>query len=103
MPVSREQIFEMKEKGLKQSEIGRIVGISAERVRQIINGKSTKKERLFEIEISLTTGDVARLLNVHTNTVRRWSRSGLLKTYRVGPRRDRRFKKEDVEKFRKMD
>jgi excisionase family DNA binding protein len=47
----------------------------------------------------LSTGDVARLLNVHTNTVRRWGRSGVLKTFRVGPRGDRRFKREDVQKI----
>ena len=44
----------------------------------------------------LTARDLARLLHVHINTVRRWSNRGLLKAYRVGPRGDRRFKKEDI-------
>ena len=44
----------------------------------------------------LTTGEVARLFGVHTSTVRRWSERGLLKAYRVGPRGDRRFRREDV-------
>jgi excisionase family DNA binding protein len=44
----------------------------------------------------LTTGDVARLLNLHINTVRRWSNEGRLKAFRVGPRCDRRFKKSDI-------
>ena len=44
----------------------------------------------------MTVGEVARLLNVHTNTVRRWSERGILKTYRVGPRRDRKFRRRDV-------
>ncbi|MCL0039074.1 helix-turn-helix domain-containing protein, partial [Dehalococcoidia bacterium] len=39
----------------------------------------------------LTTSDVARLLNVHINTVRRWSNQGILKAYRIGSRGDRRF------------
>lgn len=47
----------------------------------------------------LTISEVAHLLNVHINTVRRWSNQGLLKSYRIGSRGDRRFKKDDIEKF----
>lgn len=47
----------------------------------------------------LSTREVAKLLNVHTNTVRRWSNCGMLKVCRIGPRRDRRFKYEDVISF----
>jgi len=52
-----------------------------------------------EGDIMLTPGDVARMLNVHINTVRRWSNLGVLKSFRIGPRGDRRFLKEDVDKF----
>ena len=51
------------------------------------------------IEPMLTTSDVARLLNVHINTVRRWSNQGTLKTYRIGARGDRRFRREDIANF----
>jgi excisionase family DNA binding protein len=51
------------------------------------------------IEPMLTTSDVARLLNVHINTVRRWSNQGTLKTYRIGARGDRRFRREDIVSF----
>jgi len=51
------------------------------------------------IEPMLTTSDVARLLNVHINTVRRWSNQGTLKTYRIGTRGDRRFRREDIASF----
>ena len=44
----------------------------------------------------LTTGEVARLFNVHTDTVRRWSDQGIIKAYRIGPRGNRRFRREDV-------
>jgi excisionase family DNA binding protein len=44
----------------------------------------------------LTVREVARLLNIHINTVRRWSNQGVLKAYRIGPRGDRRFKREDI-------
>ena len=47
----------------------------------------------------LTTSGVARLLNVHVNTVRRWSNQGILKSYRIGPRGDRRFNEEDIANF----
>ncbi len=47
----------------------------------------------------LTTSGVAKLLNLHINTVRRWSNEGILKPYRIGPRGDRRFIKDDVYSF----
>jgi excisionase family DNA binding protein len=47
----------------------------------------------------LTVTEVARLLYVHPNTVRRWSDAGLLKTYHIGRRGDRRFAVEDIRGF----
>ena len=47
----------------------------------------------------LTARELARLLNVHINTVRRWDESGMLKAYHIGPRGDRRFSREDVTLF----
>ena len=47
----------------------------------------------------LTVGQVSNMLNVHPNTVRRWERQGLLDSYRIGPRGDRRFRHDDVERF----
>ena len=47
----------------------------------------------------LTTGYVAHLLNVHVNTVRRWSTQGILEAYRIGPRGDRRFRRVDIARF----
>ena len=47
----------------------------------------------------LTVREVARLLNVHINTVRRWNGKGMLKAYRIGPRGDRRFSREDIALF----
>ena len=52
-----------------------------------------------EIDPMLTASDVAHLLSVHINTVRRWSNQGILKGYRVGSRGDRRFRREDITSF----
>ena len=44
----------------------------------------------------LRTGEACRILCIHSNTLRRWSEQGIVKTYRVGPRGDRRFRREDI-------
>jgi len=51
------------------------------------------------IDGMLTISEVAQLLNVHINTVRRWSNQGILKSYRIGSRGDRRFRQEDIDSF----
>jgi excisionase family DNA binding protein len=45
----------------------------------------------------LKVGEVAALLAIHPNTVRRWAAQGLIKTWRVGPRGDHRFDPSDVQ------
>ena len=51
----------------------------------------------------LTTGEAAKLLRVHPNTIRQWANKGLLHAYRLGPRGDRRFKRKDIEFFITLD
>ncbi len=55
--------------------------------------------RLSQSNGMLTVRQVARILNVHINTVRRWDDRGILKAYRIGPRGDRRFDKKDIVGF----
>jgi len=52
-----------------------------------------------EIGPMLTIREVARLLHVHTNTLRRWADQGIMKAYRIGPRGDRRFRRRDITGF----
>ncbi len=52
-----------------------------------------------EIRPMLTVREVARLLHIHSNTVRRWSDQGLIKAYRITRRGDRRFRREDIANF----
>ena len=47
----------------------------------------------------LTLSEVASLLKVHPNSVRRWTKLGLLKCYRLGVRGDRRFKVDEIDEF----
>ena len=47
----------------------------------------------------LTTSQVAKQLNVHVNTVRRWNKRGILRGFRIGPRGDRRFHRTAVERL----
>jgi len=47
----------------------------------------------------MTVREVAHFLHIHVNTVRRWSDLGVLKAYRIGPRNDRRFRREDILAF----
>ncbi len=102
----RDEVIKLREAGLTYAEIGRRLidathpqGITKERVRQILKGNSTAQKPTLNSKIMLKTGDVAYLLGVHINTVRRWSKRGILKSYRICPRGDRRFKRGDVESF----
>jgi len=52
-----------------------------------------------QMDDMLAVREVARLLHVHPNTLRRWSNNGRIKAYRITPRGDRRFKREDIARF----
>jgi excisionase family DNA binding protein len=93
------KIIEMRNAGLTYADISSKLGISRERISQIINNKNNKDSSRANTATPhpwLTTGEVSHLVNVHVNTVRRWSNQGILKSYRIGPRGDRRFRRKDV-------
>ena len=56
-------------------------------------GESKLPARLLSVD------QVAHFLGVHTSTVRRWGKNGLLKSYAIGLRNNLRFKQEDVLSF----
>ena len=51
------------------------------------------------MEELLTLREAAQVLKVHPNTLRLWDKKGMLIAVRIGTKRVRRYKKEDIEKF----
>lgn len=47
----------------------------------------------------LTLKEACDLLKVHPNTMRKWDKSGVLPAIRIGTKRVRRYKKEDIIMF----
>ena len=102
MKATRDEVAKLKETGLSNAEIGRRLDKSRERVRQIVTGKPKRvPQPKIMLKVMLTVDDVAQCLGLHPNTVRRWSDKGILKSYRIGLRRDRRFRREDIDDFLK--
>lgn len=70
----------------------------------MVLGESTleeEKDMLQDNQVMpmLAVKDVARLLHIHVNTVRRWSDNGIIRAYRITRRGDRRFRQEDIARF----
>jgi excisionase family DNA binding protein len=53
----------------------------------------------YDLVSMLSVAEVSDLLHVHPNTLRRWGELGLIPTFRVGPRGDRRYRRADVEAY----
>ena len=54
---------------------------------------------IIQMDNMLTVTEVAALLHVHPNTLRRWSDEGLIRAYRITMRGDRRFRRQDIARF----
>lgn len=52
-----------------------------------------------KLEPMLKVREVAQILHVHSNTVRRWADQGLISSYRINRRGDRRFRQKDISDF----
>jgi MerR HTH family regulatory protein len=102
---TRDRIIELHKLGLPNAEIGRAIGVSRQRVWEVLNAKG--KEKNYNITTILSapketriapmpTSSVATLLGVNPNTIRRWSNNGLIQCFRLGPRNDRRFELQHV-------
>ena len=58
-----------------------------------------RREMVLDDNAIMTSTEVAEFLKVHLGSVRRWSRSGKLKGYRLGERGDWRYLRKDVLTF----
>jgi excisionase family DNA binding protein len=99
----------LRSNGLTYQRIGQILGLSKQRIAQLlspnrrIDSVNSNTRQSVSAHRLLSTTDAAGFLGVHPNTVRRWSDHGLIHTYRVGKRPDRKFRRIDLEKFLKTD
>ena len=94
-------IARLKSRGLHSAEIGRRLGVSRQRIAQIVRGwtKTGNEVKTDNSNQPLSVAEAATLLGVHINTIRRWSDNGVLPAYRFGERRDRKFRRVDLDKF----
>lgn len=54
-------------------------------------------KKLEETPELLTIGEVSRLFNIHPDTLRNWEKSGELVPLRIGSRKDRKYRRQDIE------
>jgi excisionase family DNA binding protein len=100
-----ERLVTLRNEGLTYQEIGQILGLSRQRVAEIlapnrrINSVSVNGRQSASPHELLSSTDAAIFLGVHPNTLRRWSDDGIIHAYRFGKRLDRKFCKTDLEKF----
>lgn len=52
-----------------------------------------------EVPELLTLQEACDMLKVHPNTLRQWDKNGVLPAIRIGTKRVRRYRKEDIIKF----
>jgi len=52
-----------------------------------------------EVPELLTLTEACEMLKVHPNTLRQWDKNGVLPAIRIGTKRVRRYRKEDIVSF----
>lgn len=87
---------ELRRNGSSYAGIGRKLGLTRERVRQIATGRGVSNKKVSPDDQMLTISEASKLLNVHVNTLRRWGDQVMLPYYRVGARGDRRYRRCDL-------
>lgn len=99
MKKRKQQILDLFESGIEnKAEIARRVRVSHQYVAEVLDVRRQRKQRKVTATKDglLRTGEVCRLLRLHSNTVRRYADSGRLTVFRIGQRGDRRYKRSEV-------
>ena len=69
-----------------------------ERDRLLLNNmRKDIQEKLKGMPELLTIGQVAEIFSIHQDTLRNWEKDGTLVPLRVGPRKDRKYRPQDIE------
>jgi excisionase family DNA binding protein len=58
-----------------------------------------EKQAQEQVRELLTLSEACEMLKVHPNTLRQWDKNGILPAIRIGTKRVRRYKKEDIIKY----
>lgn len=64
-----------------------------------MKSKQKTAEKDANLPELLTLDEASKYLKCHPNTLRQWDKKGILPAIRIGIRKARRYKKEDLEKF----
>lgn len=59
------------------------------------------KQNNDEMPELITLSEACAILKVHPNTLRAWDKKGILPAIRIGVKRVRRYRKEDIRKLMK--
>jgi len=69
-----------------------------ERDRMVLNHmRKDIQEKLKGIPELLSIGQVAEIFSIHQDTLRNWEKDGTLVPLRVGPRKDRKYRPQDIQ------
>lgn len=58
--------------------------------------KNSNNEKIPEL---LTLKEACEILRCHPNTLRQWDKKGILVAVRFGDRKDRRYRRDEIENF----
>jgi len=70
---------------------------------QSTNYEQRKPQKVYDLPKLLTLEEASEYLKCHSNTLRQWDKKGILPAIRLGERRVRRYKKEDLRAFLEKD
>src|SRR3989344_7652874 len=57
------------------------------------------KKTSRKVKELLSIGEVSGIFGIHQDTLRNWEKKGLITPLRVGPRKDRKYRPEDIERI----